>query len=108
MKNLVLIYFASLLCLANLGCTQAISDKESSYEKQMEKTMITEEKALEVAQQDAQNAYQDLSIYKVERRIEDGNWIVEYHLKDPNALGGGPHYVISGETGEIISFRYYQ
>lgn len=108
MKNLFPIFLATLLCFATLGCPKAISDKETSNEKQMEKTMITEERALEIAQQDAQNSYRDLSIYKVERRIEDGNWVVEYQLKDPNSLGGGPHYLISGETGEIISFRYFQ
>ena len=29
-------------------------------------------------------------------------------LSDPGAQGGGPHYIVSAETGEILAKRYEQ
>lgn len=64
--------------------------------------------ALAIAEADALAAYKDLSIYRIELvQMEDG-WHVEYHIKYPLWAGGGPHYVISAETGEILSKKYYQ
>jgi hypothetical protein len=70
--------------------------------------MITEETARAIAAEEATKAYRDLSIYTVSARFEDGHWYIDYELKDDTLLGGGPHYVISAETGEIVSRRYEQ
>ena len=70
--------------------------------------MISKEEALRIAHQDASQIYQDLSIYDVTATSEDGNWHVSYLLADPRLVGGGPDYVIDGETGKILSFRYGQ
>lgn len=70
--------------------------------------MIDEQRAREIAAAEAAQAYRDLSIYTVSARLEDGNWYVDYDLTDETLLGGGPHFVISGETGEIVGRRYDQ
>ena len=70
--------------------------------------MISEEEALRIAHEDASKIYRDLSIYDVTTTLKDNNWYVDYEINDPTMLGGGPHYIISAETGEIISFRYEQ
>jgi hypothetical protein len=70
--------------------------------------MIDETRAREIALDDARQAYRDLSIYDVTARLEGGEWHVDYELADPELLGGGPHYVIDAETGEVVSRRYEQ
>lgn len=69
---------------------------------------LDEEQALAIARRDALLAYRDLSPYEVSIRLEGGDWKVDYELRDKQAQGGGPHYVISAETGEILSKRYEQ
>ena len=60
------------------------------------------------AGQDAQTAYGDLSEFKITLcRFPDG-WHVDYDLTDPLAAGGGPHYVIDPESGDIVTRRYEQ
>jgi hypothetical protein len=70
--------------------------------------MIDRETALRIAREDASKIYRDLTLYEIRIHLKDGDWHVDYGLKDPSSVGGGPHYVISGLTGEIISFRYEQ
>jgi hypothetical protein len=69
---------------------------------------ISEERARAIAAEEAAQAYRDLSIYTVSARLQDGNWHVDYELTDETLLGGGPHFVIAGDSGEIISRRYEQ
>jgi len=71
-------------------------------------TVIDEARARAIAEEDAKHAYRDLSIYHVSAKLKDGNWYVDYELKGEAMAGGGPHYVISGTTGEIIERRYEQ
>jgi hypothetical protein len=70
--------------------------------------VIDEQRAREIAAAEAAQAYRDLSIYTVSARLDDGNWYVDYDLTDTTLLGGGPHFVISAETGEIVGRRYDQ
>jgi len=70
--------------------------------------MIDEATAREIAEKDAMQVYRDLSIYKITARLKDGNWYVDYDLEGEAMAGGGPHYVISGTTGEILERRYEQ
>lgn len=63
---------------------------------------------LRIAHQDAQAVYGDLSGFKIMLlRCPDG-WHVDYDLTDPLAAGGGPHYVIDPDTGNILARRYEQ
>jgi hypothetical protein len=71
-------------------------------------SLIDQKKALEIAQKDALTAYRDLSIYTIKIELKDKKWHVDYNLSNPNMAGGGPHYIISGKTGEIISKKYEQ
>ncbi len=67
---------------------------------------ITQKEALEIARADAQSAYADLSVYKVDAQLEKGNWVIAYALLQ--GRGGGPQYIISGTNGSIIQKVYYQ
>ena len=69
---------------------------------------VTKEKALEIARRDAMQHYRDLGKYEITIKSDEGTWLVDYSLRDPSLVGGGPHYVISAHTGEIISRRYEQ
>ena len=72
------------------------------------KTMIDEATAREIAKKDAMHVYRDLSIYRVKAELKSGKWYVDYDLEGEAMAGGGPHYVISGTTGEILERRYEQ
>ena len=69
---------------------------------------VDEQEALKIANDDASKQYQDLSIYDILIELDDGNWKIDYELKDKSSQGGGPHYLISSETGKIVSRRYEQ
>ena len=69
---------------------------------------ITSDHALRIARLDAETAYRDLSIYRIQVSIERDGWHVDYELKDPAAQGGGPHYVIDPVSGRVLSKRYEQ
>lgn len=69
---------------------------------------VDKNQALNIARQDALTVYRDLDHYEVIIELHDGNWKVDYELKNREANGGGPHYIISGDTGEILSKRYEQ
>jgi hypothetical protein len=69
---------------------------------------IPSHQALAIAEADAVTMYKDLSIYRIEIRQEDDGWHIEYRIKQPRMAGGGPHYIIDAETGQIISKKYYQ
>ena len=63
---------------------------------------------LRIAHEDAQAAYRDLSEFKITLvRCPDG-WHVDYELTDPLSAGGGPHYVVDPNTGDILARRYEQ
>lgn len=70
--------------------------------------MIDKEEALRIAEQNAGQVYRDLSVYEVVARLEGDKWYVDYEFIDKNIDGGGPHFIISAETGEIIGFRFEQ
>jgi hypothetical protein len=69
---------------------------------------IQADQALHVARVDAEQAYGDLSLYRITLVLEQDGWHVDYELKDPRWNGGGPHYVIDGQIGVILSKRYDQ
>ena len=69
---------------------------------------IPGDRALAVAQADAEQAYRDLSVYRIQLVLEADGWHVDYELKDPRLKGGGPHYVIDAVKGVIVSKRYEQ
>jgi hypothetical protein len=70
---------------------------------------VTFERALGIAQSDAEKVYRNLLYYRVSIVLgEDGCWHVDYELADPRVQGGGPRYVIDATTGAILSKNYYQ
>lgn len=66
------------------------------------------DQALRIAHTDAETAYRDLTVYRISVVLEDNAWRVDYELKDGDAQGGGPHYVIDAKSGELLSKRYEQ
>jgi hypothetical protein len=71
---------------------------------------INQQQALAVAHADAVTAYRDLSRHRVEIRLEDDGWHVNYFFVGTGRFhtGGGPHYVIDATTGAIRNKKYYQ
>ena len=71
---------------------------------------LNHHRAVVIAEGDAQKAYRDLARYRVDVRLEHQGWVVEYHFRGSGRFhtGGGPHYLIHPETGEILSKTYYQ
>jgi hypothetical protein len=71
-------------------------------------SLVDRKTALKIAQKDAQSAYSDLSVYTVKAKLKVGCWYVDYYLSDPSINGGGPHYIICGKSGNIMTRRYEQ
>ncbi len=69
---------------------------------------ISKEEAVRIAREDASRVYVDLSVYTVTVKRDGDDWKVDYSPSDPFVVGGGPHYVISAQTGEIRSRQYEQ
>jgi hypothetical protein len=70
--------------------------------------VVTCDRALAVANADAAQKYQRLWRFRIEVELEPDGWHIVYTLRDPDFVGGGPHYVIDAATGQIISKKYYQ
>ena len=68
---------------------------------------LSADRVLAIAQADAVRAYRDLSHFRLSMVQESDGWHVDYELKEL-MCGGGPHYIIDAETGEILSKRYEQ
>jgi hypothetical protein len=69
---------------------------------------VSGSRALAIAEADAIPVYEDLSPYRIDVRLGDDGWHVEYRIKQPRVAGGGPHYIIDANTGQILSKKYYQ
>ncbi len=69
---------------------------------------LTPDEALKISREDAEKVYRDLSRYRIRVVLEADGWHVDYDLKDPQARGGGPHYLIDASTGAILKKRYEQ
>jgi hypothetical protein len=69
---------------------------------------ISSHHALAIAEADALPVYVDLRPYRIEIWLDVDGWHVEYRIRKPRVAGGGPHYLIHAETGEILSKKYFQ
>jgi hypothetical protein len=69
---------------------------------------IAGDEALRIAHRDAEAAYREFGGFRIILALEPDGWHVDYELKSPTAVGGGPHYVIDAATGAILSKRYEQ
>jgi hypothetical protein len=72
------------------------------------KPRVSSDEALRVARLDAEKVYRDLSPYRVTIVLEADGWHVDYELKNSNAQGGGPHYLVDIASGAILKKRYTQ
>lgn len=67
--------------------------------------------ALAICHADGLLAYEQLHHYEIEIFLEKDGWHVNYDIRQRNGSrvsGGGPHYVIDANTGEILDKKYYQ
>jgi hypothetical protein len=71
-------------------------------------TSLAAAEVLRIAHQDAQAVYRDLSGFKITLTPCPDGWHVDYDLTDALSAGGGPHYVIHPNTGDILARRYEQ
>ena len=73
---------------------------------------LTAPKILEIAHQDAERAYRDLSRFRIVLSERPDGWHVKYDLDHDIVgqltAGGGPHYIIDATTGSILKKTYYQ
>lgn len=69
---------------------------------------ITCDAALAIARADAEQVYQNIQRFRIEIQLDEDGWRIAFLLKAKLVAGGGPHYVISAETGEILDKKYYQ
>jgi hypothetical protein len=97
---MVVLFLALWTCLIHL--------REQEKIMKNSELIVNENQALEIAKTDAMQAYRDLSVYNVKIKLKDDKWYVDYELKEKFMVGGGPHYVISAKTGEILERRYEQ
>lgn len=70
---------------------------------------LTRESALSIAREDAERVYRNLDRFFVTATQSQDVWHVDYELEDGEFVcGGGPHYIIDSQTGEITWKRYDQ
>jgi len=69
---------------------------------------LTSDEVLRVARLDAERVYRDLSRFVIRISRESDGWHVDFDLKDKEARGGGPHYIVDAESGIIVGKRYEQ
>jgi hypothetical protein len=69
---------------------------------------VSSDQALRIARLDAEKAYRDLTPYRMQIERHQDGWHVDFELRNRQAQGGGAHYVIDGQTGQILSKRYEQ
>jgi hypothetical protein len=81
---------------------------QPSLAQQRSKPPITGDAALRIAEADAMTSYRDLSGYRVILALEEDGWHVDYELKNPESVGGGPHYRIDPISGTIVWKTYEQ
>jgi hypothetical protein len=74
----------------------------------VKRVVITSDEALRIARLDGETAYGDLSAFQITLTYQQDGWHVDYEFADVLMAGGGPHYVIDGTTGRIVSKRYEQ
>ncbi len=60
-----------------------------------------------MAERDALQSYKTLDAYTVHAQLRDRRWYVTYTL-EPGFRGGGPSFVIDGESGAILAKQYSQ
>jgi hypothetical protein len=69
---------------------------------------LESDQVLKIARLDAEQAYRDLTPYRISLALEEDGWHIDYQLKHPALNGGGPHYIIDPFTGAILSKQYEQ
>jgi hypothetical protein len=69
---------------------------------------LSSDEAHRIALRDAERVYRDLHLYRIEIRLDQDGWHVDFEFNDETAHSGGPHYIIDAADGRIIQKRYEQ
>src|SRR5215207_3377382 len=67
------------------GTTPPASEPANREAERRMRNRIDKDEALEIACEDARRAYGDLTLYDVTIELRDGNWQVDYVLRDREA-----------------------
>jgi len=70
--------------------------------------LLPADQILRIAREDAEDAYRDLSAYRITLILGRDGWHVDFDLTQPMMAGGGPHYIIDPLSGQILTKRYEQ
>ena len=114
MKSFFGFLFFAIIILTSCNNNPLKNDNETNDSSEIEITkknsftLIDRDSVLRIADENARTAYRDLSVYTVKATLKDEKWYVDYELSNPDINGGGPHYIISAKTGEILSYRFEQ
>lgn len=104
---------SSVLNDASADAAVRLGTRYESYDEARSATPPTVEvhEALAIGLADGLRAYEQLHHYEIEIFLEKDGWHIYFGIKQRNGsrvAGGGPHYVIDADTGEILSKKYYQ
>ena len=104
---------SSVLNDASADATVRLGTRYESYDEARSAPPPTVEvhEALAICHADGLLAYEQLHHYEIEIFLEKDGWHIEYGIRQRNGsrvAGGGPHYVVDADTGEILSKKYYQ
>jgi len=69
---------------------------------------LSSDEALHIARLDAESAYGDLDGFVITVVLRPDGWHIDYELQESTREGGGPHYVIDPQNGNIVGKRYEQ
>lgn len=69
---------------------------------------LSSDQVLRIARLDAEQAYRDLTPYRISIILEPDGWHIDYELKASEMNGGGAHYIIDPLSGQIIARTYEQ
>ncbi len=94
--------------LAKAAELMELHEKAREARSKLFRPSVASAKALEIASADAERVYRNVERFRISLALEADGWHIEYDLKSPSCVGGGPHYVIDATTGTIVSKKYFQ
>lgn len=69
---------------------------------------VSRQQAISIAEADGLPVYGNLDDLTLEVTLMDDGWHVDYWVRKHRHAGGGPHYIINADTGQIVFKRYDQ
>ena len=93
-----MLFFLSFVIL--LGLTACFPTDPNQLER------ISEDRALEIAKEDAATVYEDLTIFEIAVDTMQNRWKIDFISQDTAKVKEGPHYQIAKRGGKIVMKHY--